>query len=136
MPLSVHARICLKSQLWAIKAGLQAKKCASTCTWLCLGWVFTLVSEEEMKTIQHTMPPFFSLKLSYKLTHRCCNMNLFPLFLPQGLCLGQSLSWFYFPLSFGFMLLLSLSLSLRHHSFSVPTSEHVLSPTQANCQNW
>lgn len=69
----------------------------------------------------------FLLKSAHKLTHRCCNMNLFPLSLPLGLSvvtfftfLSWPVSLFYFTFSFGhisqlFFHFLSLSLSKCRH---------------------
>lgn len=84
----------------------------------------------------------FLLKSAHKPTHRCCNMNLFPLSLPLGLSLVTFftfLSWpvplfiFYSLLvifhNFSFTFSLSLSLSPN-----VDTSEHALSPTQISAK--
>lgn len=106
-------RIFLKSQLGAIKAGLQDKKCAVTCICHCLGWVFSLVSEwgGDGNHLARHPTIFFILKSSHKLTHTCCNTKFFPLVLPQALSLFSlfcqswpiSLQFLYFlPFTFTF----------------------------------
>lgn len=77
----------------------------------------------------------FLLNSSHKVSRGCINMNLFPLSLPLGL---SAVTLFTFLASLSdvsaFPFFFSAFFPLRHPSFSVTTSEHVLPPTQATAK--
>lgn len=86
----------------------------------------------------------FLLKSAHKLTHSCCNMNLFPLSLPLGLSLVTFftflfLSWpvslSYFPILFRLYFTTSLSLSLPL-SLQTSTPLNMLSRPLRSLPNW
>lgn len=79
-------RIYLKLQLGAIKAGLQAKKCAATCTCHRLRWVLTRECKEGMETV-HCL---CSVLLHSHHTYRYCAL----------ICPHCSASWHVFSNTF------------------------------------
>lgn len=139
VPLSVHARDIPQVTARGNKSRVAGQEMCRhmylplpgasfhSCEWVRRRW----------KPLCTPCPHSFLLNCPHKLSHGCCNMNLFPLSLPPGLSHSSLSLLFWICLSQVFLLtspfIFSAVISPHHHhlSLSVPTSKCAPSSTQA-----
>lgn len=132
MPLSVHARDIPQVTARGNKSRVAGQE---MCRHMYLPWPGASFHSCEWvrrrwKPLCTPSPHSFLFNCPHKLSHGCCNMNLFPLSLPPGFS-HSSLSSSSLPAHFSCYFSAVISPHHRRLSLSVPTSKCAPSSTQA-----